>query len=65
MYFIIARFDASKTCVEPSVKVVKQKKVIEVKICHLTQFALFWTFDAENGMFEFKQISNGMFPPSM
>ena len=51
-------FDAAKTCPEPSTYVDKEAKVLKVKVCHLTQFALFWTFEAENGIFEFHGGTN-------
>ena len=56
----IYRFDAVKTCPEPWTHVDKKAKVLKVKICHLTQFALFWTFEAEYGIFEFDKETNGM-----
>lgn len=59
MYFI-NRFDAAKTCPEPWTHVDKKAKVLKVKICHLTQFALFWTFEAEYGILEFDKGTNGM-----
>ena len=59
--FWIYRFDAAKTCPEPSTFVNKKEKVLKVKVCHLTQFALFWTFEAEYGIFEFDKQTNGMF----
>lgn len=54
------RYDAAKTCPEPWADVDKKAKVLRVKVCHLTQFALFWTFEAENGIFEFDKPTNGM-----
>ena len=36
-------------------------KMLKVHVCHLTQFALFWTFEAENGIIEFNKYTNGMF----
>ena len=57
----INRFDAAKTCPEPWTKVDKKAKVLKVNVCHLTQFALFWTFEAENGIFEFDGQTNGMY----
>ena len=55
----IFRFDAAKTCPEPWTHVDKKAKVLKVKICHLTQFALFWTFEAEYGILEFEKETNG------
>ncbi len=56
----INRFDAAKTCPQPWTYVDKKAKVLKVNVCHLTQFALFWTFDAEYGIFNFDEENNGM-----
>jgi hypothetical protein len=56
----INRFDAAKTCPVPWSYVDKKAKVLKLKVCHLTQFALFWTFEAENGILEFDKGTNGM-----
>ncbi|CAB4011511.1 Hypothetical predicted protein [Paramuricea clavata] len=55
-------FQAAKTCPEPWTYVDKKAKVFKVKVCHLTQFALFWTFKAENGIFEFDKGVNDTLP---
>ena len=55
------RFDAAQTCPEPWSFVDRQAKLLKVQVCHLTQFALFWTFQAENGLIEFKKGNNGTF----
>ena len=61
LIFYTYRFDAAKTCPEPSTYVDKKEKVLKVKVCHLTQFALFWTLEAENGIFEFEKGRNGIY----
>ncbi|XP_028399178.1 uncharacterized protein LOC114522645 isoform X2 [Dendronephthya gigantea] len=51
-------FDAAKTCPEPWTFVDHAAKLLKVHVCHLTQFALFWTFTAENGIIEFLNDSS-------
>lgn len=53
------RYDASKTCPKPWSQVDRAAKLLRVKVCHLTQFALFWTFIAEYGIVEFERSYNG------
>ena len=60
IFNLLTRYDAAKTCPEPWVHVDKPAKVLKVKLCHLTQFALFWTFEAENGVVEFSKQLNGI-----
>ena len=54
------RHDAAKTCQDPWTNVDKKAKILEVKVCHLTQFSLFWTFEDEKGIFGFDKGTNGM-----
>ena len=61
LFSIFCRFDAAKTCPEPWSFVDREAKVLKVQVCHLTQFALFWSFQAENGIIEFLKENNGMF----
>lgn len=61
IYFIFCRRrDAAKTCQEPWTYVDEKAKILKVKVCHLTQFSLFWTFEDEKGIFGFVKATNGM-----
>ncbi|XP_022799532.1 uncharacterized protein LOC111337483 [Stylophora pistillata] len=46
-------FDAKLTCPEPWSIVNRSVKLLEVNVCHLTQFAFFFSFQAEHGLLLF------------
>ncbi|KAL9987460.1 hypothetical protein ACROYT_G001773 [Oculina patagonica] len=46
-------FDAALTCPEPWSHVNHSMKLLEVNVCHLTQFAFFFSFSAQNGLILF------------
>ncbi|KAL9987450.1 hypothetical protein ACROYT_G001763 [Oculina patagonica] len=46
-------FDAALTCPEPWSHVNHSMKLLEVNVCHLTQFAFFFSFFAQNGLILF------------
>jgi len=46
-------FDAALTCPEPWSYVNRSVKLLEVNVCHLTQFAFFWSFYAKHGLILF------------
>lgn len=45
-----SRYDAALTCPEPWTYVNHSMKLLEVNVCHLTQFAFFFSFYAQNGL---------------
>lgn len=49
------RFDAALTCPEPWSHVNHSIKLLEVNVCHLTQFAFFWTFTLKHGFILFEK----------
>ncbi|EDO42273.1 predicted protein [Nematostella vectensis] len=50
--------DASLTCPEPWYHVNRTIKMLTVNVCHLTQFAFFWTFKAQRGLMLFEKNSS-------
>ncbi|XP_068689656.1 uncharacterized protein [Montipora foliosa] len=42
--------DAALTCHEPWSHVNRSIKLLTVNVCHLTQFAFFWSFEAQHGL---------------
>ncbi|KAL9987468.1 hypothetical protein ACROYT_G001781 [Oculina patagonica] len=46
-------FDAALTCPEPWSHVNRSIKLLELNVCHLTQFAFFFSFSAQNGLILF------------
>ncbi|KAJ7366000.1 hypothetical protein OS493_002742 [Desmophyllum pertusum] len=48
-------FDAALTCPEPWSHVNRSIKLLEVHVCHLTQFAFFFSFFAQNGLIQFNK----------
>ena len=53
------RMDAAHTCPEPWSHVNKSAKILSVKVCHLTQFAFFWSFSAQYGMIQWNVTNLG------
>ncbi|XP_031557393.1 uncharacterized protein LOC116294015 [Actinia tenebrosa] len=47
--------DASLSCPEPWQYINRTIKLLTVHICHLTQFAFFWSFKAKNGLIMFEK----------
>ena len=61
MFLLIPRFDASLTCPEPWSHVNKSIKLLTVKVCHLTQFAFFWSFYAQHGLVLFDKNNSSKY----
>ena len=59
--FVHNRFDASLTCPKPWSHVNKTIKLLTVDVCHLTQFAFFWSFTAQHGMVLFDKNSSSKY----
>ena len=54
-----SRFDAALTCPEPWSHVNRSMKLLEVNVCHLTQFAFFFSFYGQNGLILFDKNNSG------
>ena len=51
--FFSSRLDAALTCPEPWSHVNRSIKLLEMHVCHLTQFAFFFSFYVQNGLILF------------
>ena len=59
--FHLSRFDAALTCPEPWSHVNRSVKLLEVNVCHLTQFAFFWSFHARHGLILFDKVHSSKY----